>query len=314
MPRESDRIRALVGLGRALSDAGYAFVTVSPETHRRVDARARAAGRATAVSLRDAFGWSRPFAKDLLSPAMADLAHAAGILVPDGDLVRSTVRFSSIGERLFVHSAYPTVDAQAVFFGPDTYRFCDALRTELAGRPPADVVVDVGCGSGAGGIIASGYAKRVVLGDVNVRALELASVNAQLARVDARTEIVESDVLSGVTGPIDLVVANPPYMVDPRRRAYRDGGGSFGEALAVRIAREALARLAPGGRLVLYTGAAVAFGADTFLASVRGVLDEAGARFTYREMDPDVFGDEIETNDAYAEVERIAAVVLTADR
>ena len=100
-------------------------------------------------------------------------------------------------------------------------------------------------------------------------------------------------------------------MVDRASRTYRDGGGSFGEALAVRIAREALARLETGGKLVLYTGAAIVDGDDTFLDAVRSVCD-ARAEWTYWEIDPDVFGEEIEQNDAYARVERIAAVALVA--
>jgi release factor glutamine methyltransferase len=306
-----DRSAALVALGRALHEAGYDFVTVTPETHRRVDARAAASGRSSASSLRDIFGWSRPFEPSLLSPAMMDLARAAGI-VEDGALLRSRVRFSSLGERLFVHSAYPTTAADAVFFGPDTYRYCDLIVDETRRRGPATRVVDVGCGSGAGGIVAAQHAERVVLADINSGALAYAGVNAALAGIEDRVEIVESDVLRGVAGPIDLVIANPPYMVDPASRAYRDGGGSYGEALAVRIAREALARLEPGGRLVLYTGAAVVDGVDTFLRAVRDVCADARAEWRYREIDPDVFGEEIEQNDAYARVERIAAVALVA--
>jgi release factor glutamine methyltransferase len=307
-----DRTVALIYLGRALHEAGYAFVTVTPETHRRVDARASAAGRSGATSLRDVFGWSRPFEPSLLPPAIMDLARSAGIIVEDGALLRSKVRFSSIGERLFVHSAYPTTAADAVFFGPDTYRYCDLIVDETRSRERAMRVVDVGCGSGAGGIVAAQGAERVVLADINAGALAFARVNAALAGIEERVEILESDVLRGVAGPIDLVIANPPYMMDPASRAYRDGGGSFGEALAVRIAREALTRLDPGGRLVLYTGAAVVDGVDSVLRAVREVCDEARADWRYREMDPDVFGEEIEQNDAYARVERIAAVALVA--
>ncbi|MDB4939570.1 MAG: methyltransferase small [Labilithrix sp.] len=313
--RVDHRTTALVDLGRALAAAGYSFVTVTPETHRRVDARAAAAGRTTARTLRDVFGWSRPFEASLLPPPMLELARAAAVLAGDGPLFRSKVRFSSIGGRIFAHSAYPTLAADAVFFGPDTYRYCDLVVDEATfdGRR-AKRVVDVGCGSGAGGIVASTHAERVVLADINGAALALSTANAALAGIEDRVEIVESDVLRGVDGPIDLVIANPPYMVDPASRAYRDGGGSFGEALAVRIAREALERLEPGGRLVLYTGAAVVDGVDTFLRAVREVCIEARADWRYREIDPDVFGEEIEQNDAYAAVERIAAVALVATR
>jgi release factor glutamine methyltransferase len=315
------RSTALVALGRALSETGYSFVTVTPETHRRVDARARAAGRERARSLRDVFGWSRAFEPSLLPGRLLDLAHAAGILHVEGDeegggaLLRSSVRFSSLRGELFVHSAYPTTAADAVFFGPDTYRFCDLVAAQ-SGRRDRQVrcVVDVGCGSGAGGIVAARDAARVVLADINRSALTFAAVNAALAGVEAKVSTCESDVLAGVDGPCDLVIANPPYMIDTTRRTYRDGGGAHGEGLAVRIAREALERLEPGGTLVVYTGAAVVDGVDTFLDAVRSVCSDARARFRYREIDPDVFGEEIEQNDAYGAVERIAAVALVATK
>lgn len=315
MEDDDERITSLVDLGRRLSETGYAFVTVSPETHRRVDARAARAGTPHARSLRDVFGWSRPFRPEVLPPRIHDAARTADVLVPcagqDG-LYRSRVRFSSLGQRLFIHSAYPTSEEDAVFFGPDTYRYCTLVEETLRSGPRAHRVVDVGCGSGAGGIVALQHADRVVLSDVNERALLFAEVNARLAGLLHHAEIRRSDVLGDISGPVDVVLANPPYMVDPSRRAYRDGGGSFGEELAVRIVREAIDRLSPRGRLVLYTGAAIVDGVDTFLRAV-GPVCEGRVRYSYRELDPDVFGEEIEHNDAYAGVERIAAVALVAE-
>ncbi|MEP7219971.1 MAG: hypothetical protein ABI876_13695, partial [Bacteroidota bacterium] len=103
-------------------------------------------------------------------------------------------------------------------------------------------------------------------------------------------ETVQSDLLSGVEGEIDLVISNPPYLVDAEARVYRHGGGSFGEGLAVRIVSESLGRLAKGGKLVLYTGTAVVQGRDTFLEHCRPLLEDRGASWSYREIDPDVFG------------------------
>jgi methylase of polypeptide subunit release factors len=208
-----------------------------------------------------------------------------------------------------VHGAYPTDQADAVFFGPDTYRFCALIAREVT---RARRLVDVGCGSGAGGIVASPRADRVVLADINDAALAMARVNAALAGLDS-VEIVQSDVLAAVDGVVDCVVANPPYLVDAKHRTYRDGGGDFGAALSVRIARESLTRLAPGGTLVLYTGAAVVDGVDTFERDVAPVLVELGAVYTYGEIDPDVFGEEL-ASPAYAAVDRIAAVALRATR
>lgn len=304
---------ALVDLGRALEADGYSFVTVTPETHRRVDARARASGRARARSARDVFGWSRPFEPDVLPSNLVMLAEAAGVLRPDGGLLRSTVRFSSLGGHLFAHSAYPTVDEHSVFFGPDSYRYC-RLVVETFGSRRYERLVDVGAGCGVGGIVAAPNAERLVLADINPRALVFAKANAILAGVETATTVVESDVLRHVEAPFDAVIANPPYLVDPLVREYRHGGGEHGEALGVRIVSEALARLEPGGVVVLYTGAAIVEGEDTFRRAVEGVCVAAGADWTYRELDPDVFGDEIQTNDAYCDVERIAAVALVATK
>lgn len=306
-----DEARALLELGRALRRDGYTFVTVTPETHRRVDHRAREAGRDVARSVRDVFGWSRPFGPRLLPPPLLALARAASVLEEQGDFCRSRVRFSTLHGELFVHSAFPTLAKDAVFFGPDTYRFCDLVARELKG---AGTLVDIGCGSGAGGIIAAHGADRVLLADVNASTLRFAAVNAALAGVETKVSLVESDVLGGIQEPVDSAIANPPYMLDGAQRAYRDGSGRYGEGLAVEMTKQALARLAVGGRLVLYTGAAVVDGRDTFLEAVKPTLDEARATWRYREIDPDVFGEELSRNDAYAGVERIAAVALVADK
>ena len=46
------------------------------------------------------------------------------------------------------------------------------------------------------------------------------------------------DVLNGIDRPADIVIANPPYLVDAARRVYRHGGGEYGSALSVRIGRK----------------------------------------------------------------------------
>jgi release factor glutamine methyltransferase len=294
---------ALLELGRALVATGYTFVTPTPETHRRVYER-RTVGR----DLRDVFGWSRPFPPSVLPTHWLDLLDAAGALQSFGALVRSKVRFSTLQGELYMHSAFPTDAVDSVFFGPDTYRFCSFIARSAS---RAQRVVDIGCGSGAGGLVAARVAgaRELVLSDVNPRALRYAEVNAVLARSEA--VLAESDVLAGVSGAFDLIVANPPYMRDHAQRAYRDGGGAHGEALSVRIVRESLQRLAPGGTLLLYTGAAIVDGEDVFLSALRPLLEDW--TFSYEELDPDVFGEELE-QPGYERVERIAAVGLSVRR
>jgi methylase of polypeptide subunit release factors len=281
----------LVRLGRLLRESGYRFTTITPESHRRVNARP---GNERARSVRDVFGWSRPFDDSVLPPDVLQLLHEAG---------EKSVRFSTAGDLLFVHSAFPTTAADSVFFGPDTYRYLDLLRRL---RPAAKRAVDVGCGTGAGGILIAGQCGTVVLADINRRALDYAAVNAELNGV-SNVEFVESDVLRGVEGPIDLVISNPPYLIDDDARVYRDGRGQFGEGLSVEIVRQSLDRLEPGGRLILYTASAIVEGADTFRAAIEPLLGRIS--FNYEEIDPDVFGEELE-RPAYEKADRIAVVAL----
>jgi methylase of polypeptide subunit release factors len=290
----------LAELGRALRATGYQFVTPTPATHRRVLAR-----RAPARTLRDVFGWNQAFGREAVPPRMLELLEEAGALSPTREgMLRSSVRFSTLGPLLCAHSAYPTEQADAVFFGPDTYRFASLLEARV-GR--ARHVADVGCGSGAGGLLLASRAESVQLLDVNETALRFARANADLNSISAR--IKRSDVLSGAEGPLDLVVANPPYLADEQRRAYRDGGAGLGTELSARIVAQALDRLAPGGRLLLYTATAVIEGTHVLWPQIE--RDLRRTRFDYRELDPDVFGEELE-RPVYAEAERIALVALDA--
>jgi methylase of polypeptide subunit release factors len=299
----------LVALGQLLAHEHYSFVCVTPETCRRQHAR-----RATseARDLRDAFGWNLPFASTLFSPRVAALLDEAHALETSEGLFVSKVRYSTLGANLFVHSAYPTIEEDSVFFGPDSYRFASFIERELstAHTHPVNRIVDIGCGSGVGAIVARGFAPdaEIVLADINERALAYASVNAELARCD-RIELVESDVFSAVKGTFDLVIANPPYMMDPLARAYRNGGGEHGAALSLRILEASLPRLNPGGRVFLYTGSAIVAGRDEFIERARRIVVAAGLRFRYAEIDPDVFGEELDAL-PYRDVERIAAVAL----
>jgi release factor glutamine methyltransferase len=294
---------ALLELGRVLQRAGYEFVTVTPETHRRVNARADARGHGQATGLRDVFGWNRPFGPELLSRELLELLRTADALEARGEVFRSRVRFSTLRGRLFAHSAYPTLENDAVFFGPDTYRFCELLDRWA---PTAQRVADIGCGSGAGAISIANRTRGRVLADVSSRALYFSRVNAALNEVNA--VLVQSDVLDSVPAA-DLVIANPPYLRDPAGRLYREGGGQYGESLALRIVAEALERLSKGGTLVLYTGAAVVRGRDVFRREVAPLLRSRALDVIYQELDPDVFGEELDRPE-YAEVERIAAVGL----
>ncbi|MDB5965493.1 MAG: Protein-N(5)-glutamine methyltransferase PrmC, methylates polypeptide chain release factor [Polaromonas sp.] len=306
---------ALATLGRWLRDTGYRFVTPTPATHARLNARP---GAQEAKDLRDVFGWSRPFRPALLPDGMLDVMHNADLLETVGDRFRSRVRFSSLDDQLYAHSAFPTDGEDAVFFGPDSYRFALLVDHELALEPLAQGarILDMGCGGGPGGIeaalVSQAASPQLVLADVNPHALAHARANVLLAGLP-RVSFAQGDLYAAVEGDFDLILANPPYLVDAAARTYRHGGGALGSALSERVVADGLPRLAPGGRLVLYTGAAVVDGQDVFLQRVLPLLAPGSWPFRYRELDPDVFGEELDAP-AYAQAERIAAVALVVWR
>ena len=301
---------ALFALGRALEAAHYRFTTITPASHARINARP---GNAQALDLRGVFGWSRPFSPAAIDPAIVELMRRAGVLDASGPLLRSNVRASTLGERCYFHSAWPTDGGDSVFFGPDTYRFLAAIERalrQLAAAPAR--VVDIGCGAGPGAVqIARRFPDaQVFAADINPASLALTAINAGLAGARNVTPVA-SNLLDGVDGEFDLIVSNPPFMLDPGQRAYRNGGGLRGADLSVEIVKAAMARLRPGGSLLLYTGVAISADQDDFQGAIAALLDTACQAWSYEELDPDLFGEELATP-AYAGVERIAAVWLHA--
>lgn len=308
--RRSDE--ALLHLGRRLHADGYGFTCVTPLTHQRYVERA---GDLPGRTLREVFGWNRPFDPSLLSADELEHMRQAGIVSARGRLLQSQVRWSTVSDLLLVHSGFPTDTADAVFFGPDSYRFARVIEAHLQHNPaPVENAVEIGCGTGVGALLIARARRHAQVSalDVNPLALRYAAINVALAELGNVT-VDYSDVLEGVIGQFDLIVANPPYMLDGRQRTYRHGGGKLGEGLSQRMVRESLERLSPGGTLLLYTGVAMVEGSDPFLAGLRETLDSPRWAWTYEEVDADVFGEQL-LEPGYERVERIAAVALTVTR
>lgn len=300
---------ALLELLGRLEARGYAFVMPTPGTHARVRKR-RAASREDA--LRDIFGWTRPFPSDLLDPALLELLRLAGVVRHRPDGLMLSIRVSTVGGRLFLHSA-PTTDRHAVFLGPDSYRYVRFLRHQLDGAHGFRTALDIGTGAGVGAVTLAhlGTSARVWGTDINEQALAFARVN--VASAGAAVELVQCSGLPDRPERFEVIAANPPYIAGEGDRVYRDGGGQLGASLALEWVRAGVRRLAPGGRFLLYTGSAIVAGRDGVGEALRAFAEDHGLRLDYEEIDPDVFGGTL-GQDAYRDVERIAAVgaVLTA--
>jgi methylase of polypeptide subunit release factors len=312
-PDLSPADQALLSLLQTLEAQGYDFTPPTNLTYERVRSRP---DRKLAKDLRDVLGWSLPFRREHIPAQFIELLEAAGALSRTNGLCRSTLRVSRVRGLLFLHSAYPTASKDAVFLGPDSYRFAEFVAGELTGRSWVGRLVDVGAGAGVGALTAAaGRGKaQLVLTDANPKALRLAKINALHAGLPV--ELRRTTKITDIPDAVDLVLANPPFMMDPDGRTYRDGGDMHGARLSFDWAVGAYAKLSPGGRVLLYTGSAIPNGGrDELKAALSDFARQNGARLSYRELDPDIFGEELET-ESYKDVERIAAVgaVITKPR
>jgi methylase of polypeptide subunit release factors len=301
--------RALVELLRRLSALDYDFTTVTPATHQRIVSRS-ANGQAS--DLRDIFGWSLPFSIEALPPGLLPLLERGNVLAIHGNEYKCTIRVARIRDRLFIHSAFPTDQSDSVFLGPDTYRFVRFLEANLREGDRIERLIDMGAGSGAGAISAAAWlpGARLTLVDSNPQALRFARINAEAAGVEVET--VETNTVDGVEDPFDLFIANPPFMIDGKKRSYRDGGGFLGSRLSLEWTLAAAERIASGGQILLYTGSAIVAGCDALKEALERDMP-ASCTLRYDELDPDIFGEEL-ASPAYRDVERIAAVGAVISR
>ena len=65
--------------------------------------------------------------------------------------------------------------------------------------------------------------------------------------------------------------------------------------------------------MLLYTGVAIVDGRDALCEALERALPDLGCTLRYREIDPDIFGEELE-KPPYADVERIAAVGAVVEK
>lgn len=138
---------------------------------------------------------------------------------------------------------------------------------EVALRANFTRVADLGTGSGC--ILVTLLVEvPAVLGvgiDLSGRALEVARFNAQSHGVASRTKFICTDWLEGVSGPFDLIVANPPYIAADEMAGLAPEVMLFEPEMALtdgadglthyhRIVAQAVPLLLPSGRLLFEIG------------------------------------------------------------
>lgn len=113
------------------------------------------------------------------------------------------------------------VDRRVLIPRPETEHVVELALQALNRVPhPEPVIADVGTGSGA---IALAFAyntlrERIIATDISPDALAVARLNAERLNLADRIEFRHTDLLAGITTPIDILTANLPYI--PLERLY----------------------------------------------------------------------------------------------
>lgn len=147
----------------------------------------------------------------------------------------------------------------------------DAIRHRQAasrnGTTPTVTVADIGTGSGAVAlaIAANSVHTDVVATDISAAALDVAQENARRLGLQDRVRFVQGHLLEPLSHPVDLIIANLPYVAEsewptlaPDIVNYEPSlalaGGLDGLTLIRELLAQAPQRLRPGGSVFLEIG------------------------------------------------------------
>ncbi len=180
--------------------------------------------------------------------------------------------FYITGEREFFGLPF-YVDARALIPRPETELLVEEAISAVAGMGDAYnngaglLIADIGTGSGCIVVAAATVLTeaRFFASDISAEAVEVARANAERHRVADRITFGVGDLLAPLTGPVDIIIGNPPYIPaenlptlqaeirDHEPRVAVDGGAG-GMTIAERLVRGAPDYLKPGGRLLMEVG------------------------------------------------------------
>jgi len=215
------------------------------------------------VLLRHVLGWQR---HQLYTHLQDDLTptHDAG--------------FDALIERRRAHEPTAYIVGHKEFYGleletapvaliprPETELLVEeALRAARAGaQARSPLIADVGCGCGAIAVALAYHLPDAVVYalDLSDEALALAARNASRLGLSQRIRFLPGDLLDPLPEPVDIIVANLPYVKsgdwetlppeirDHEPRAALDGGPT-GTEVVERLLRQAPSRLRRGGVLL----------------------------------------------------------------
>lgn len=141
---------------------------------------------------------------------------------------------------------------------PETELLVETALDWLAAQPGHRQAADVGTGSGCipVAIAANSPEVQFVAGDISPDALAVANTNVERHGLQARVNLIESDLLQSMLGPFDLITANLPYIPEARlpelavsrwEPLLALGGGMDGLRFIEPFLKQAAAKLAAPG-------------------------------------------------------------------
>jgi release factor glutamine methyltransferase len=157
------------------------------------------------------------------------------------------------------------IDKRVLIVRPLT-RLVAEVALELARLHPKGslIAADIGTGVGALAIalaVLEPRFERIYGSDYSADALEVARANGARYGLDKRIVWLEGDLLEPIPEPVDLMVANLPYVPQPITAPAVEYephvafyGGDDGLELLRRFSRQLPAKLRPGGAVVLEIG------------------------------------------------------------
>lgn len=158
------------------------------------------------------------------------------------------------------------VDRRVLIPRPETEVLID-VALAIAPRPDCHIA-DIGTGSGAIAVTLAARLPqaRVIATDISPGAIEVASENARRHGVADRVTFKIGDLLAPLEAPVDVIVANLPYVrsrewthladtIRAHEPALAFDGGSDGLTLISRLLSDAPRALRPGGSILMEIGA-----------------------------------------------------------
>lgn len=198
-------------------------------------------------------------------PELYGALRADGWLIDAGDAVSSTtgtgdghVRAAltiTTFDGLLIAADWGTLTRDEPLAGDHVLGLGGAGRTLAAITPrmPVELSCDIGTGCGIQALLLASHSQRVIATDISTRALAIAELNAALNGIES-IEFRAGDMLAPIDEPVDLLVANPPFVITPQGQTqafeYRDGGQP-GDTIMAGLIAGIPGRLRPDGNAVL---------------------------------------------------------------